>query len=120
MSLKPIPDVVRAAMAGDDLVVRQWVADCLRDRTDWTHLKEPVGLSHDELAVAAGLVELMARRTTQTAPLWASAVGAAHAPIYLTPLAKVMPRTRLMCEREGPEPLRRRGILAPPDYLTIA
>jgi hypothetical protein len=31
-----------------------------------------------------------------------------------------MPRLRRLCESEGPEPLRRRGLFAPPEFLTHA
>jgi hypothetical protein len=34
--------------------------------------------------------------------------------------AETLPRLRRLCEEEGPEPLRRRGLLAPPDFLTAA
>jgi len=34
--------------------------------------------------------------------------------------ALTMPRLRRLCEVEGPEPLRRRAVMAPPDFLTIA
>jgi len=33
---------------------------------------------------------------------------------------KRMPRLRRLCEEEGPAPLRERGILAPPEFLTWA
>jgi len=33
--------------------------------------------------------------------------------------AKAMPRLRRLFEQDGPEPLRRRGILAPPALLTM-
>ena len=34
--------------------------------------------------------------------------------------AETMPRLRRACETEGPEPLRRRRLLAPPEFLTSA
>ena len=40
--------------------------------------------------------------------------------LFLVRAASSMPRLRSLCEREGPEPLRRRGLLAPPEFLSIA
>ncbi|MEE8583936.1 MAG: hypothetical protein V3T83_03695 [Acidobacteriota bacterium] len=41
-------------------------------------------------------------------------------PVYLVRAALSMPRLRRLCRQEGPEPLRWRGILAPPEFLTMA
>jgi hypothetical protein len=105
-------------MNGDALVVRQWAADCTRDRTNWTTLQKPVELTGDALSVAAGLVEMMANRTAQVPPAWASNAPAVSKPIYLVP--EQMHRSREISEREGPEPLRRRHVFAMPDYLEHA
>ena len=48
------------------------------------------------------------------------AVEGAPTALYLVKAARTMPRLRQLCEQEGPEPLRRRGILAPPELLTVA
>jgi hypothetical protein len=113
--VKPLAEVAQALMNGDGLVVRQWAQDCLRDRTNWTALRKPAGLTGDALSVAAGLVELMADRTAQAPPPWASSVPAVTKPIYLVP--ERMRRSREVSEREGPAPLRRRHVFAMPDYL---
>jgi hypothetical protein len=80
----------------------------------------PEGLDVVELAVAAGIVELMAGRASQDPPTWTKDIGAAPEPVLLVRAAAVLPRLRRMCEEEGPEPLRRRRILAPPEFLTAA
>ena len=111
--------VVQAARRGDDLVVRQWVADCRRARVNWSVLKRPSNIEGNDLAVAAALVELMAANAVQSPPAWTANVAAASEDVYLVPSAREMRRTREMCQTQGPEPMRKRRILAPPGYLTI-
>jgi hypothetical protein len=113
-------DLVEALLARDALSVRQWVADATRDATIWTDVPRPIGWSALELAVAAGVVELFALRSGQAPPSWTASVGPAPAPVYLVRAAETMPRLRLSCETEGPEPLRVRRIYAPPEFMTAA
>ena len=115
-----IRDLVWALVGGDMLAARQWVADAERERFRWPELPMPEGLTPDEMAVAAGIAELLAQRAAQGPPHWAGSVPAASRKIFLVRAAASMPRLRRACEEEGPEPLRRRGILAPPEFLTIA
>jgi hypothetical protein len=116
----PLTEVVQAAKRGDDLVVRQWVADCRREGVNWSALKMPSNIVSDDLAVAAALVEIMAASALQSPPAWTSSVGAASEDVYLVPSAREMRHTREMCQVQGPEPMRKRRILALPGYLTIA
>ena len=105
-------DLVRALVDRDALGARQWVADAERAGFDWSRVAEPPDLDLVGMAVAAALVEM--------APSWTSAVPAVPERIFLVRAAESLPRLRRLCEEEGPEPLRRRGLLAPPDFLTAA
>jgi hypothetical protein len=113
-------DLVRALLQRDALTARQWVADAARESIVWTEIPRPVDWTPLELAVAAGVVELLASRADQPPPSWTAAVDEAPTPVYLSRAAETMPRLRHMCEAEGPESLRRRQIYAPPEFLTIA
>lgn len=113
-------DLVHALVSFEPLVARQWVADSLRQGLVWTSVPAPRDFDPLGLRVAAGVAELLAARAGQAPPPWTSAVEAALPPVYLVKAARTMPRLRELCEREGPEPLRRRGILAPPEFLRIA
>lgn len=113
-------DLVRAILRWDALSARQWLADAQRSGLVWTDVPAPVGLDATELATAAGVAELLAGRTGQNAPSWAPGVPSAPETRYLVRSAASMPRLRSLCEKEGPEPLRRRGLLAPPEFLKIA
>lgn len=113
-------ELVQALLRRDALTARQWIADAARRSMVWSEVSRPVGWSPLELAVAAGVVELFASREHQSPPDWTESVGPAPSPVYLVRAAATMPRLRRSCETEGPEPLRRRQIFAPPEFLTIA
>lgn len=113
-------DLVRALLDYDPLTARQWVADAKRSDLDWTNIEQPAGLAEDELSLAAGLVEMLSLRAGKTCPGWAGEIGPSPQIIFLVQAAESMPRLRRLCEEEGPLPLRRRGFLAPPDFLAVA
>jgi hypothetical protein len=113
-------ELVSALMRRDALTARQWVADALRAGFDWSTVPEPAGLDPVDRAVAAGVVELLAGRAGRPAPPWTAAVPPSPRPFCLVRAAESMPRLRRECEEEGPWALRRRGILAPPEFLTAA
>jgi len=100
--------------------MREPVADAERAGFDWSGVPEPRDLDALGLSVAAALVELMSGRRGVPTPSWTKAVPASPRRTYLVRAAESLPRLRRLCEQEGPEPLRRRGLLAPPDFLTTA
>ena len=113
-------NLLDALLKYDALTVRQWVADAMRLPIHWPDVELPVGLAPDQLAVAAGVAELLAQRMGQQPPSWTEGAAASRTTIYLVRSASTMPRLRMLCEEEGPEPLRRRHIFAPPEFLTRA
>jgi len=72
------------------------------------------------LVAAAALIELLALRTGQPSPRWTAEVGGLPEPLFMLQAAETMPRLRKICEEESPLPLRRRGMLAPPNFLEFA
>lgn len=115
-----LKELVDALMSFDSLRARQWVADAAAISLEWPELASPDGLNGEELAVAAGVAELLAQRANQQAPAWTSEVPQSPTKVWLVRWADSMPRLRRLCEQEGPEPLRRRQVLAPPEFLTVA
>ena len=113
-------ELVEALRTHDALGARQWVADSGRIRLDFTGLSRPESLDRLGLAIAAGIVELLAARAGQQPPAWTASVAPLDEPFFLVRAAAVMPRLRRLCEEEGPEPLRSRRLLAPPEFLTAA
>ncbi len=113
-------ELVHAVLNYDALAARQWVADAQRAGFRWGEISAPTELNQTEMALAAGLVELFAERAGIPAPPWTQTVKAAPQPRWLVRGADTLPRLRIMCEHEGPAPLRRRGLFAPPEFLTVA
>jgi hypothetical protein len=113
-------DLVKALLQFETLTARQWLADAARSGFIWSDVPSPDDLDDTERALAAGVAELLAARAGQTPPSWAAAIPSAPKTLFLVRSAATMPRLRAACEQEGPEPLRRRGLLAPPGFLTIA
>jgi len=113
-------ELVRALRNHDTLAARQWVVDASRAGLHLRDFPEPKGLDAVGLAIAAGVVELLASRWSQPSPDWTCNVPAAPTPFFLVQAAAHLPRLRRTCETEGPEPFRRRRLLAPPDFLTAA
>ena len=115
-----LADLARALVHGEHLRARQWALDAAADGFDWSVVPEPAGLPREETAVAAGVVELMAARAGVPPPAWTATVGPLDEPLLLVPSARTMRRTLELCEREGPEGLRRRRVMALPNVLTFA
>jgi hypothetical protein len=80
----------------------------------------PAGADQQTLATAAALLELLAERAGVAAPAWTRDVGAVPTPTFLVKSAERMPRLRRLCEMESPQPLRKRGLYASPDFLSFA
>jgi hypothetical protein len=114
-----LSDLVHSLTAGDLLAARQWVADARRSKLEWPACDQPRGLSGREMAIAAGLAELLAERAGATPPAWTATVGGTGAPLFLDPGLEVMPRTLKHAMAEAPEPLRKRNIYAPRDFLDL-
>jgi len=115
-----IEDAVAAAQRRDNLTLRSLVQEILRDYPQLASVPRPATENQEILALAAGLLELIAQRTEQAAPSWTGDIGAMPQPFLLLEAALRMKRLRALCENESPEPLRKRGLLAPPDFLSFA
>lgn len=112
-------DLVRAILQGDLLAARQWVADAYRSRLRWDLCERPKDMDERELVVAAGLAELLAQRAGAQPPLWTRSVGACTEPLLLDPGIERMPRTLARARSHGPESLRKRNLVALPEFLDI-
>ena len=112
-----IEQLANAALARDALKVRRLAQDLVRS-SPLSSLERPTIASPEALIVAAALVELLAFRNHVPSPSWTAIVGGMESPFHLLNAAERMPRLRAWCEAESPEPLRRRKLFAPPDYLS--
>ncbi len=115
-----IEQLAEAALSGESLRLRSLTQDFLREHPSLSDYPKPETNDSRLLAAAASLVELLALRLRQTPPPWTEDVGALPEPIYLLKAAARMKRLRALCETEAPEPLRKRGFYAPPNFLEFA
>jgi hypothetical protein len=111
--------LIQSILGGRPLEARQWVADAKRSGVRFDHMAKPQLYDAVELALAAGLTELLASREHQSAPSWTREIGSLAEPFYIGKLAQ-MPRSAEEARCNGPEPLRRRNVFALPNFLSIA
>ncbi|MBX2997187.1 MAG: hypothetical protein KF893_01660 [Caldilineaceae bacterium] len=115
-----IEQITAAILRDDGLMARALVQEFLGSRPVLADIPEPNIDDPVALAVAAALLELFSLRTDQPAPIWTQHVGPVEEPLYLIRSASYMRRLRDLCRDAAPEPLRRRRLYAPPDYLAFA
>jgi hypothetical protein len=118
--MDPIEQLAEAALQRDSLRLRSLVQDLTRAKTDWSSLPRPKTKDARLLATAASLAELFAMRQNQTPPSWTNEVRALKEPFFLLRSAETMKRLRVLCETQSPEPLRKRQLYAPPNFLEFA
>lgn len=115
-----IDDIAEAALHGDALVLRSLTQDWLAVNSEVAECAPPATDDPELRTVAAALVELFAERRGQSPPAWTRLAGRMSAPTFLLQSAHTMRRLRDLCLSESPEPLRRRGLYAPSNYLDFA
>ena len=115
-----IEQLAEAAINQDALLLRSLTQDLLRERPNLKDYSRPTAVNFETLAAAASLIELLAERLNQEAPSWTKDVGALAQPIHLVKSALTMKHLRALCEQHSPEPLRKRGFYAPPNFLQSA
>lgn len=115
-----IEQLAEAALKGEGLLLRSLTQDLLREQPNLSTQPKPQTDDSRLLAAAASLVELFALRLGQSPPQWTKDVGSLPEPIYLLKAAASMKRLRELCETQSPEPLRKRGFYAPPNFLEFA
>lgn len=115
-----VRELVRSILDGDLLTARQWVSDAQRENLVWSTVSKPSDMSPKELTVAAAIVEMLADRSGDQPPSWTSTIGAATEPLVLDPGLETMPRSLARAKADAPGPLRRRNLVALPDFLDVA
>ena len=102
---------------GTDCAKVTLTQDLLRQTARLSDVPRPITKDAQLLAIAASLIELFALRQKQTPPAWASDVAALPEPFFLVKAAQQMERLRELCETQSPEPMRKRKLYAPPNFL---
>lgn len=114
-----IEEIAAAALAYHSLQVRSLLQEFLREMPVLVDIPQPKTADRNILALSAAFLELLGDRTKEEVPAWTTQIGPVQQPIFLVEAAGYMPRLRALCEQEAPEPLRKRGIYAPPNYLAL-
>jgi len=112
-----IEQLAEAILKKEGITVRSLVQDFFRENPRLADIPRPSVDDTQILAASASLLELFASRLGQEAPIWTRTIGPLPEPIFLLKAAATMKRLRELCEQESPEPLRKRGFYAPPNYL---
>ena len=115
-----IEELAVAAMNQDSLLLRSLTQDLLHEHPNLRVHPRPRTSDLKVLAAAASLIELLAQRLHQEPPPWTNEVGALPEPIHFLKAAATMKHLRALCEQQAPEPLRKRGFYAPPNFLESA
>lgn len=115
-----LDSLATAAFERDNLRLRGIVQDLLQVQPQVTSWPAPKTNDPQLLAIAAGLVEMLAQRRHQSPPAWAERIGAAPEPCFLLKSAAHLRRTGELCMAEAPEPLRKRHVYAPSNFLEFA
>lgn len=118
--MSKIEALAEAALQRESLQLRNLVQELLQTHLSLDDISRPTTEDPRLLALAAGLIELLAMHTGQIAPSWTDEIGGSPEPIFLLEAATRMKRLRALCEQESPEPLRKRNLYAPPDFLSFA
>jgi hypothetical protein len=115
-----IEQLAEAALQRDSLRLRSLVQDMTRAGTNWSSIPRPTTNDVRLLAIAASLAELLATRQHQIPPAWTKDIGALQEPFFLLQSVETMNRLRILCETQSPEPMRKRHLYAPPNFLEFA
>lgn len=118
--MNELPEIARTALKRDALMLRALTQEFIHAQPEFALVQRPDLSDLREMAFAASLVELLAMRANQAPPQWTVGVPASPEPFYLLAYAEKMPRLKQMCHDESPEPLRKRGFYAPPNFLEFA
>lgn len=115
-----IQDIAEAMLARDDMRLRLLTQAWLRDTSAITSALRPDTHDPRVLTAAAALLELFALRAQQHPPSWSQFVGPLPEPFFVMAWAERPGFTRDLCLAESPEPLKRRNIFSPPNFLEMA
>ena len=115
-----LEELAEAVLRRESLLARSLSQDFLRETKDLHAVPQPAVEDKRLLVAAAAIIELLAARSHQEPPDWTGDIGPLTEPIFLVEAAERMTRLRTLCETQAPEPLRKRRLYAPPNFLTFA
>ncbi len=116
-----IEQIAEVALQRDNLLLSGMTLKFLRENPELSVIPRPKTNDQRVLAAASSLLELLALHRDQRPPEWTGEIGPLPEPFYLVKSAEkeAMKFTRHLCDTQSPEPLRKRGFLAPPNFLKL-
>jgi hypothetical protein len=112
-----VKDLAQAALERDNFHLKCLVQELWQEKRLLTECPKPETNNPQILSLAAGLVELLATQWKQIPPPWTKEIGGVSEPFFLAKHADDMKNLPSLCETESPEPLRKRNLYAPPNFL---
>ena len=112
--------LAEAVLERNSLLARSLAQDFLRETESLNEVPIPNGNDMRLQAVAAAIIELFAAQRNQSPPHWTQGVGPLAEPVFLVEAAERMKNLRTLCETQAPEPMRKRRLYAPPNFLVFA
>ncbi len=114
-----IEELARSALEQNALELRALVLVFIEEHPMISDIQRPDSTDERILAAAASLIELLAIRANQIPPEWTAGIPPMKTPMYLLKAAERMKHLRDLCRSQSPEPLKKRGFYAPPDFLVF-
>ena len=113
-----IIDLARRLLKEDrGAIIGQYVMN-LFELPSFHDVPKPQGATQEELAVCAALLELFAVRRGEAPPEWTAKVGGVMPPRFLmSGYEREFPSLGERWKKESPEPLKRRNLWAPAEFL---
>ena len=115
-----LEQLAEAVLQRDSLLARSLSQDFLRQERLLYDVPRPSSKDERLLATAAAIIELFAAQRHQAPPAWTQDIGPLAEPVFLVEAAERMKRLRTLCETQAPEPMRKRRLYAPPNFLVFA
>lgn len=115
-----LEQLAEAVLQRDSLLARSLSQDFLRQTKRLLDVPRPNSKDERLLATAAAIIELFAAQRHQEPPDWTPDIGPLAEPVFLVKAAEGMKRLRTLCETQAPEPMRKRRLSAPPNFLVFA
>lgn len=115
-----IGDLAQAALARQSLKLRSLAQDLLLAYPRLSDVPPPTDGDRRAFTVAAALLDLLAAHTDQPSAPWTRQATPLDKPFFLVAAAERMKNLRAICMEASPEPLRSRGLFAPPNFLMSA
>ena len=119
--MKPLLEqMAEALLERDALLLRTLLLEWMQDKDTAAAWKKPETDDAKVFIAVAALAELFSERLEVSSPDRTMHAGSFSEPFYALKSAHRLRSVREHCEQDSPKTLRRHGIYAPANFLTVA